>query len=395
MEIVIGIPTVMRITSHYLSSTLKHLVDYLSHNETKQCHIVVFSADFNESENQKIAQFIKTKFKKEIDAGLIEVIKPDKTYYPKLTGLPSLWKDKPDRIFWRSKQCVDYSLLFAYCRYLGKYYLQLEDDITVAPGYFNQIKNFIQAQGSTNWSNLEFGTTGFIGMLFKTKDLGRLALFVKMYYWVFPVDILFRHFNDVHLSGNKAHDVYSPPLFHHIGIESSLKGQTRKLNNGASKNKKTYVNNRLYKDANNPQSFISTNIEVFDGYTIDGPYRSANIGFFWGKDIKVSDFVLIEFLQELTLLRVVIDTGSIFAPNDLIGDGKLETAGALKDGGCDKKKLTLLKSAKTGGKIKASAQIFGGIPAVKCILFTITNLNKDNNGKSRWLLIREIAVWSH
>lgn len=392
VDIVIGIPTVLRTSSDYLSSTLRHLVDYLSVNETRECHIVVFSADFDAQANKKTADFVMEKFKKEVNSGLIEVIKPDKAFYPKLASLPLLWKDKPDRVKWRSKQCVDYALLFAYCHNLGNYYLQLEDDISVAPNYFNQIKLFIQARSSSKWSNLQFGSRGFIGMLFRRSDLARMALFVKMYYWIFPVDILFRHFNDIHLYGNSARDIYSPPLFRHVGVESSLKGQTRKLENNPKENK-PYINVRQYKDATNPQSLVSTNIEVFGGNTVDGPYRTTNLRCFWGKSVKVSDFVLIEFLKELTLLRVVVDSGSKFAPEDVIGEGKLETAGVTKDGQCDVKNFSQLKSTKTGWKIEASSDKFGGIPGVKCVRLTITKLTM-NKGKPRWLVIREIAVWS-
>lgn len=392
VQIVIGIPTVKRSTTNYLSSTLKQLVDYLRNDEKRQCHIVVFSADLDPSGNQKTADLVNQQFKNEVNSGLIEVIKPDRAFYSKLTDLPLLWKDKPDRVKWRSKQCLDYALLFAYSRNLGKYYLQLEDDLLVSPNYFNQINYFIQVQGLSKWSNLQFGTRGFIGMLFRGSDLGRLALFVKMYYWIFPVDILFRHFNDIHLYGNSAHDVYSPPLFRHVGAESSLKGQTRKLEDITQNTK--YINRRQYKDANNPQCLISTSIEVFNGNTIDGPYRSTNIGFFWGKNVQISDFVLIEFLKELILLHVVVETGSKFAPQDLIGEGKLETSGVGQDGGCDKKNFAPLKSRQIKGKIESAEEKFGGTSGVKCICLTVTKLNKNEKGTSRWLVIREIAVWS-
>ncbi len=390
MDIVIGIPTVQRVSTDYLSSTLRHLVDYLNKNETKQCHIVVFSANFEQAANDKTANFIKKEFANEIAAGLIEVIKPDISFYPKLTDLPVLWKDKPDRIKWRSKQCIDYALMFAYCRKLGRYYLQLEDDVSVSQSYFREMKNFILARDRTKWSNLQFGTGGFIGMLFKSSDLARLALFVKMYFWVFPVDILFRQYNDIHLYGNSPKDIYRPPLFRHLGRESSLKGQTRRIEGGLN-NFRPHFNKRRYTDSTNPNAFISTNIQVFEANTIDGPYRTLNLGFFWGKAVKLNDFVVLEFMKEITLLRVVFESGSDFAQNDIMAEGKLETTDVSKAGNCNEQGYKLLPGATSDGKIDTGTVT---LPNIKCVKMTITKLNLDDKGNSRWLLIKEIAVWS-
>lgn len=391
MDIVIGIPTVKRRTTDYISSTLRHLVKYLNRNETKQCHIVVFSANFEQQANTETADFIKKEFAKEVAAGLIEVIKPDMSFYPKLTDLPILWKDKPDRIKWRSKQCIDYALMFAYCRYLGHYYLQLEDDVSVSQTYFREMKAFIRARGLSKWSNLQFGTSGFIGMLYKASDLGRLALFVKMYYWIFPVDILFRHFNDVHLYGNSPRDIYRPSLFKHLGRESSLKGQTRKIEGVTGLKKGQRANERKYIDSSNPSAFISTNIQVFESNTVDGPYRTKNLGYFWGKAPRLNDFIIIEFMKDVTLLRVVVESGSEFAPKDIIAEGELRTSKMSKERNCEESGYTLLPSTTNKGKVDSGAT---KIPNVKCVRLTISKLNTDENGKSRWLLIREMAVWS-
>ncbi|XP_028392959.1 alpha-1,6-mannosyl-glycoprotein 4-beta-N-acetylglucosaminyltransferase-like [Dendronephthya gigantea] len=385
VDIVIGIPTVKRDTTDYISSTLRHLVKYLDQNETKRCHIVVFSANFEQLANTQTANFIKKEFAKEVAAGLIEVIKPDLSFYPKLTDLPILWKDKPDRIKWRSKQCIDYALLFAYCRYLGHYYLQLEDDVSVSQTYFREMKSFIRVRGPSKWSNLQFGTSGFIGMLFKASDLGRLALFVKMYYWIFPVDILFRHFNDVHLYGNSPRDIYRPSLFKHLGRESSLKGQTRKIEGGL---KKVRVNERRYTDSTNPSAFISTNIQVFESNTVDGPYRLRDLGYFWGKAPRLNDFIIVEFMKDVTLLRVVVESGSQFAPNDIIEEGELSTSKMSRNGKCEENAYKLLPSKTSKGKVDSGAT---KIANVKCVKLIISKLSTD---KSRWLIIRELAVWS-
>ncbi|XP_046859241.1 alpha-1,6-mannosyl-glycoprotein 4-beta-N-acetylglucosaminyltransferase-like [Xenia sp. Carnegie-2017] len=393
VDIVIGIPTVKRQSEEYLTSTLRQLVNFLNTDERKRCHIVVFTANFDGDGNERTAEFINQQFANEVELGLIQVIKPDKSFYPTLKDLPLLWKDKPDRVFWRSKQCIDYALLFLYCRNLGKYYLQLEDDVSISPSYFREMKNFIVARGSTRWSTLQFGPGGFIGMLFRTVDLDRLALFVKMYYWVFPVDLLFRHFNDIHLFGNSPRDVYSPPCFIHLGKQSSLKGQTRKVDDDIRKMMKSRPIIRRYTNAENPSAFLSTSIRTVEQNTIDRPYRKLNVGYFWGSNVNLNDFILLDFVKKVRLARVIFDSGASFAPIDILADAKLETAHSAVTDGCLAEESILLPRSIANG-IVDSGWLKNVEYSVKCIKMTITKLNLDERGKPTWLLIKEIAVWT-
>jgi alpha-1,3-mannosylglycoprotein beta-1,4-N-acetylglucosaminyltransferase C len=52
--------------------------------------------------------------------------------------------------------------------------MQIEDDIYTVPGYINIIKQFISIQNG-DWTCLEFGELGFIGKMYPTKYLERLA----------------------------------------------------------------------------------------------------------------------------------------------------------------------------------------------------------------------------
>ena len=86
-------------------------------SERKDVIIVIFVADLNESFLKKIVQDVQEKFPNEVRSGIIQVVAPDKSYYPKnLDNLPRLFGDKQDRVRWRSKQCLDYSYLYYYCK---------------------------------------------------------------------------------------------------------------------------------------------------------------------------------------------------------------------------------------------------------------------------------------
>jgi len=68
-------------------------------------------------------------FRSEIDSGLLEIIVPEKDYYPNFDRVvltDRIFGDKPSRVKWRRKQNYDISYLMSYCYGKGLYYLQVE-----------------------------------------------------------------------------------------------------------------------------------------------------------------------------------------------------------------------------------------------------------------------------
>ena len=75
---------------------------------------------------------LNSNFAKELKSGLLEVIVPEKEYYPNFKNMPvidHIFNDKPDRVRWRVKQNYDIVYLMSYCYGKGQYYLQVKLNI--------------------------------------------------------------------------------------------------------------------------------------------------------------------------------------------------------------------------------------------------------------------------
>lgn len=100
-----------------------------------------------------------------MDAGLIEVVAPNPSYYPDLDKLRITLGDSPERVRWRSKQNLDFAFLMSYSQPKGTFYVQLEDDILAKPHYISEMKKFAieKIARKEPWFVLDFCQLGFIG----------------------------------------------------------------------------------------------------------------------------------------------------------------------------------------------------------------------------------------
>ncbi|EDO33330.1 predicted protein [Nematostella vectensis] len=390
--LVIGVPTVQRSEASYLMDTLQALIDGLDENDKKHVMVVVFVADLDNSNHAaKMSQQLSKKFSKELDSGLIQAVTAPASYYPKLTGLPQLYQDSPQRVYWRSKQCVDYAFLFGYAGSLGKYYMQLEDDVIARKGYFKATKNFINRNVGREWLFLEMGYTGFIGMVFKSKDTRRLSVFYKMYYWVWPIDFLFRHFSTFDLYGNNPR--YHPPQFVHIGKVSSLKGQIRKLTSEEMLVAQIKPEQKAFHLHENPPAKISTTMtKTVDNIDIRTAYSGQeHVSGFWSKTVQNGDSITIIFNETMNIYKAVFISGNRMSPQDSFGSVRLETSQASANGSCE----IFVKWKDFNNKANVTAEMpTNEAITCKCLRLVITQYKVDNLKRIRWLAIREIAVWA-
>ena len=224
MFLSIGVPSISRRTNSsrafYLNSTLTSLLTYLHPEDVNDVIIVVYLADFEERSRAKIRQYLQTNFQSFINSGRLRVIEARASFYPPLSGLPRTFGDSSDRVFWRSKQVMDYVFLMRYCENLSRYYLQLEDDVFTEPNYTRVIRQFIQSR-QARWSWLEFCSSGFIAKLFRTEDLDLFARFFSLYYNDMPCDVLLWNSPPVKYKQPGLQILYRPDIFHHIGKQSS------------------------------------------------------------------------------------------------------------------------------------------------------------------------------
>ena len=117
--------------------------------------------------------------------------------------------------------------MFYYARNISQYYLQLEDDVISEKSFVTSIRNYIKLRGS-NWVTLQFSKLGFIGVLYKSEHLEKLARFLLLFYDEQPVDWLYKYFASI-LAFPKIY-MRKPSLFKHMGEHSSFASKTDSQN---------------------------------------------------------------------------------------------------------------------------------------------------------------------
>jgi len=219
----IGVPSIRRINGPaYLLETLASLKEHTTASEKSEVSVVVFLAETNADYNNETITAILEQHSDDIVSGFITIIQVSSSYYPQLSNLKRNFGDAPDRVQWRAKQVADYSLLFMYSVNISEYYIQLEDDVHSATGFVKSIRRYVSQQNRNHpqWAVLEFSVLGFIGKLFRSSDLERLAEFMMLFYVEQPIDWLFNYFK-LAMNQNKTF-LRKPTVFQHFGTKSSF-----------------------------------------------------------------------------------------------------------------------------------------------------------------------------
>ncbi|KAI3352159.1 hypothetical protein L3Q82_020970 [Scortum barcoo] len=273
----------------------------ITHPTTDTTSTTTTSADLNYVGS--IAETIKKNFPKEVQSGLLEVISPSQYYYPDFTSIRETFGDSKDRVKWRTKQNLDFSFLMLYAQDKGTYYVQLEDDVVAKAGYYNDIKTFATQEASEQWLYLEFSQLGFIGKMFRTRDLPMIAEFFLMFHRDKPIDWLLDHILWVKVCNPEkdAKDCneqkallkqrYKPSLFQHVGFHSSLPGKLQHLKD------KDFGKQILYKAHNNPAAELSSSLKHYQEHSLDRAYKGQD--FFWALTPFQHDYILLNFTQPI------------------------------------------------------------------------------------------------
>ena len=324
-KLVFGIPTVQR-GEDYLSHTLTSLLAPDGFPERRETLFIVFVAEImNFTYCQTVIDNIESRFDKELNNGVLEVICPNPTSYPPLGHLPQTLSDPGDRLNWRAKQVVDFSFLMWYAASKGEYYIQLEDDVIGARGYIQHIQGYVDAHSDKPWLFINFSVLGFIGKLFRTQDLAPFIHYILLFYYRQPVDWLLGSYQkDMYCYYSQPDDeciaaVYSsaplfvPSLFQHIGTTSSLKGKVQELIDPGFNN---FIAN------SNPPAYLSTVMQTHESNILSKVYLQQ--GYFWGMDVQLFDFVVISLLEPQELLSIQVVTGGEAGRNDILVSGQVE-----------------------------------------------------------------------
>ncbi|KAM7032553.1 alpha-1,6-mannosyl-glycoprotein 4-beta-N-acetylglucosaminyltransferase-like isoform 1-T8 [Acridotheres tristis] len=372
----VGMASVQRPRGFYLLATLQSLFSQSTEEELQEMVVVVHLADTDPGWNVRVAAAITQKFARHILLGQLLLIHAPPEFYPTLEGLKRNFNDAEERVRFRSKQNVDYAFLLAFAANLSSYYLMIEDDVWSAKSFLTAIRKALASQEGSNWATLEFSKLGYIGKLYHSSDLPRLAHFLLLFYQEMPCDWLLVHFRQ--LLTQKDVIRFKPSLFQHMGLYSSFQGTVNRLED------EDFQANAL-DVPDNPPASLYTSMSIFENYEPLKAYSSAQ-GYFWGKDPAAGSTFSIVFQQPARVSRVRVRTGSVERPGDFLHAGLLEL-GQHRDRRQDCSSYVPVGSFKKGTlEQQGLERVLPG--PVECVRIRVTQ------DQSEWLIIQSIDIWT-
>lgn len=375
----IGLSSVKRKKGNYLLETIKSIFEQSSYEELKEIAVVVQLADFDSAWCEGMVQDISQKFAHHIIAGRLIVIHVPEDYYPVLDGLKRNYNDPEDRVKFRSKQNVDYAFLLNFCANLSDYYVMLEDDVRCSKNFLTAVKKVVTSREGSYWVTLEFSKLGYIGKLYHSHDLPRLAHFLLMFYQEMPCDWLLIHFRG--LLAQKEVIRFKPSLFQHMGYYSSYKGAENKL-------KDDDFEEESFDIPDNPPANLHTNMNVFENYEASKAYSSID-EYFWGKAPSTGDFYGIVFEKPIKISKIKVVTGTEDRQNDILHHGALEVGEKIVGSKKGRQCTTYLRLGEfKNGNFEITDLEHKVLFDINCMRILVTKSQKE------WLIIRSISVWT-
>lgn len=189
VQLIAGISTVARKKG---PDTVLKTIESLLRSAHEKVAVVVHLADFNLSWVESIAHDLQEAHSDVIAGGYLHALHAPEELYPPLDACaPDCpYKEDSTSARQRLKQNVDYAFLMHYAAPLAQYYIQLQDNLLFARQWSEKVLDFVQTEfppdwrsdENTPWRTIIFTGSGFIGRLFQSKELGRLAQFQLMFY---------------------------------------------------------------------------------------------------------------------------------------------------------------------------------------------------------------------
>ena len=126
----------------------------------------------------------------------------------------------------------------------------------------------------------------------------------------------------------------------------------------------------------------------YDGAKPEHAYNKGS-GYFWVREVKKGDFIVIEFSSVTTVRTVFVDTGSNFAPTDQLKSGVLQASFQSDDNETQVNDSSNCKDFVTIGDFKDGKMKVSLHENRK--LFCLRILVRRD--QTEWLFLREIDVW--
>ncbi|XP_017840336.2 alpha-1,3-mannosyl-glycoprotein 4-beta-N-acetylglucosaminyltransferase B [Drosophila busckii] len=188
-NIVIGVTTKWHRKGWPLMRLLHSLMENMNQQEREETLIVVFIGEVNMLIVQRIVDELELRHKQHLESGLIDIIAPDRHYFPDLEQLRLQPTDTYALVKQQSKQNLDLAFLMSYARNKGLFYVQLEDHmLSLQPQFVSTMKRFAYIKSALgnpklpSWFVLDFNAASIAGKLFKCAELPYFINYLQMFY---------------------------------------------------------------------------------------------------------------------------------------------------------------------------------------------------------------------
>ena len=129
VSVIIGIPIFKTNGNRKLETTLNSILNSLDPHESLDCLVILLVADTGLNFVNSLTKGIQTNFKGHLESGLLEVISPPMSYFPKFICDHLHTNDCQNGIE-MSKKNLAYAFLMMYAQNRGLFYIHLKDDIS-------------------------------------------------------------------------------------------------------------------------------------------------------------------------------------------------------------------------------------------------------------------------
>ena len=360
----------------------------MSDMDKKDTYIVIFLADLHDPPKSTTKAGISKTFGKYIDQGLLKVIEAYSEYYPPLTNIKNRGKkingDSESRRTWRSKENVDVGYVMCYCRNLSHYYIHLEDDVISSPSFFPKLQDYLKSQSNKPWAMLDLTIRGSKAKGFYSQDLENIASYLYRKYDESPVDLLMISWRKI--KDQKQRRTPPASLFQHIGEQSSL--QEKGLIGLGRMQVEPYFDqyDQKYKGLNPPAS-VTSSLSSYQGKPQDA-YEKGD-GYFWAKNPRKGDEILIKFNIPTAVRTVFVDTGCNTEGHDILKSGVLQVIFESAKDNIQTKSNSSCGTFETLGTFKTRKVNISLDESKKVICLRIL----VTNDQSEFIYLREIDVW--
>ena len=356
----------------------------MSDMDKKDTYIVIFLADLHDPPKSTAKAGISITFGKYIEQGLLIVIEAYPKYYPPLTNIKKKFGDSDSRRSWRSKENVDVAYVMCYCRDLSQYYIHLEDDVISSPSFLPKLQDYLKSQSNTPWAMLDLTIRGSKAKGFHSQDVENIASYLYRKYDELPVDLLMIIWRKI--KDQKQGRTLPVSLFQHIGEQSSLKEKGRSRLGRMQTEPYFDQYDQKYKGLNPPAS-VTSSLSSHQGKPQDAYEKGG--GYFWAKNPRKGDDILIKFNIPTAVRTVFVDTGCNFVKHNVLKSGVLQVSVESAKDNIHTKSNSSCGTFETFGTFKRRKVTISLDEPKKVVCLRIL-VTRD---QSEFIYLREIDVW--